>query len=328
MWIFKPSVNDLVARGDIRGVVKALAYDEEHAYNALAFSFESAAVPYLVAALADKTIGRKSARVLRSITASAEVEFGPGWGINLAMPHLIRALHDPNDTVRLLAEDEIRHRFSKYDDAYNTSASRLIDALKDQGNPTPVLAVCLQSENHWLLRKKVVPILGGFALDPSAVLPLTEALLKEKESQVSVSMPINGSFELEPSAIEPLTDALLKEKDESVYSHVCQTLGSLRSLGPVPGAVRALTQALKREDGDRARWAAQALRSYGEEAWEAIPFVIEALEKAIVDRGDYFETLISITGQSLGPDSTTWRDWWSAAGEKTAIVEPNRCDTQ
>ncbi|HLE50419.1 MAG TPA: HEAT repeat domain-containing protein, partial [Anaerolineales bacterium] len=109
-----------------------------------------------------------------------------------------------------------------------------------------------------------------------------------------------------PEAVEGLLKAL-QDQDVDVFLYAATVLGQRKETAAVPFLIAALKNEEKRF------YAIIALRDLGPGAMEAVPGLIQVLEdEGVIDwqKREAQDTLKEITGQDLGEDPATWKEWW------------------
>lgn len=264
-----PNVEELKAKKDIEGLIKALKYKNDdvrcEATKALAEIKDVRAEEPLIQALKDED------RYVRIEATKALGEIRDP----MAVEPLIQALKDKDSSVR-------------------GAVTKALGEIKDPG-AVESLIQALEDENI-VNRGYAMEALGNIG-DARAVAPLIKNIERDEAS--------NALVKIGKPAVEPLTQAL-KDKNASVRKRAATILGSIgnrkavepliktlndddvfvrctvaMNLGKIGDerAVEQLIHALKDEDG-RVRWdSAQALERIGEPA-------VEALNQALKDENE------------------------------------------
>lgn len=266
---------------------------------------EEKSIPDYVAAL-DK--GEYLTRV--SAAKALSEKAGPEDGA--ALPALIRALKDPNESVRLYS----------------------IKALGNIGDPAalPALVESARDPSSYV-RYEAVGVLGLFS-DPRAINALRKALGDESSHVRYAACKSLGDLEAQ-DALHHLVFAL---KDESTYvrSAASLALGKLGDTSVIPLLQKSLA--------DPNEWvrnsAGRALHGLG--STSGIPVLIENLSSETADKGgtvrkQAVEFLRQISGQNFGfdPDApdpqrqaavSRWEDW--AEKQRPAVTPLTRSEEE
>jgi HEAT repeat protein len=200
-----PDVRKLEAKGDVRGLVKALGYEKEAKVReaaawALGDVRDPRAVEPLVAALKDSDYGVGHA------AAKALVKIGA-----LAVEPLVGALKETQSLVR-------------------SSAAEALGQIGDPRAVEPLIAA-LSDSSGFFVRRLAARALGEIG-DPRAVAPLIASLNDEEDSVRQAAA--QALSRLGHSAVEPLV-AALADRDWNVRHAAAQALGGL---GWKPGRTR------------------------------------------------------------------------------------------
>lgn len=249
-----PNVDELKAKIDVDGLIKALEYEKDRqvqcdAAKALGKIGDERAVEPLINALKNKDgdVRRESAEALGKI------------GDERAVEPLIQALVDGTSNV----------------------SKEAAEALGNLGNPRALDPLVQALKDKYFVREKAVEALGKIP-DVRAIEGLIEVQRYEVRPAVMFTTEVNiklGAREalkkIGKPAVEPLIRAL-QDEDRVIREGAAWSLGEIGD----ERAVTPLIQALKDKHKDVRREAALALRHIGEEATEGL---IQALKDEDVE---------------------------------------------
>ena len=191
MGLFSPNVKKLRAKGDVRGLIKALRYKEAEVRKDAAEALGE---------IRDK----KASEDLFHIARGADLgDFAPGEVGEEEIEALIEALKDEDPRIRKIVAETLGRIGDK------KAVEPLIEALKDEDPEV----------------RKFVAFQLAWVKDKKAVEPLIEAL-KDKDPEVRINVADYLSMFGDERAIEPLIEAL-KDENPKVRKDVAETLERL-----------------------------------------------------------------------------------------------------
>lgn len=316
-----PDVEKLKAKGDIKGLIKALSYTKDQAVRqsaaeALGEMGDVRAVEPLLAALK----GDESIRI-----------------------SAIKALGQIGDTRAV--ETLVAARASKDE----KTAKAGLEALRQLGpaGVDAVIAVFQNTEEETVFRVMAAQALGQIG-DPRAFEPLLATFQEDDPTGWLGEAAAEALGALGDSrAFDPLMATLNdKDADEALREASAKALGYLGDLR----AVESLIATFEETDPDGYEWplqtsAAQALGELGDS--RAVDAILKALKDYAIEYGEFqyamvkvleqlgdqraagplialfdaeffcaqdeaIEVLKTLTGQDLGEDPQRWKQWWEA----------------
>ena len=243
-----PNVEKLKAKGDVKGLIKAVDYKKDAAIRQAAAEVlgqiggEQAVEP-LIAALkdADKDVRQGATRALGRIGRARAVE------------PLMATLKDKSSNVQKAAQEALveigivqikvwSSGFTKYED----KRKEWVEMLVNIGAPAVEPLVAALQGRNWNEREAVQEALvkiGNFAVEPLVV-----ALKNEDQGVRSGAAEVLGKIG-DARAVEPLVTAL-KDEDQRVRSRAAEALGEIgdaRAMEPLAVVLKDEHQGVRRE---------------------------------------------------------------------------------
>jgi len=166
------------------------------------------------------------------------------------------------------------------------AAAKLGERQNRDPRALPDLLNALKDDNA-IVRQNAADTIGNFR-DKSATGPLVEALKKETDNSVKVSIIVALNYVKDKECIVPLVEIFQKEKTENIRINIIQLFGSFRA----EQAVQELIKSLGKDKSSRIR--AGSARALG---FIASPLAVKPLIKALEDTD---ETVVMNAIEALG----------------------------
>ena len=284
---YKPDVDDLMAKKDVEGLIKALNNEDyivrKEASSALKYVGDQRAVDALIKSLEYENWHSKFS-VLISVRANSAEALGK-IGSKKAVPFLIESLHDNDVEVRWKSAEALGRIGDKsavepliflLEDSDGDVRKHTARALGDLGDERAVdpLIDSLQ-DIDWPVRKNAATALGRIG-DERALKPLLNAL---QDDDIDVRRHAIGALvKMKKHAVKPLLKKL-NDMDWQTRAITAEALGRIGDKKAVLPLAKALSDRKMRDDNRYVRGkAAEALGRIGDKR------AVEYLEKALDEK--------------------------------------------
>ena len=335
-----PNIDQMEARRDVQGLIKALAWKDapvrRAAAEALGALHDPASVDALAALLADENSGVRRAAVGALVARGGQRVVDP----------LVRALADPDAQVRSTAENALYKRLMADIDAETRRVTATaLGRLNTPESVAPLLnAVKDADENVRIAAIKALATMG----EMQAVLPLIMIVARETARARSTGRSDAAMERAASHALDTLADAraiaplraAVSQSDPDAREvairrlarigspEVAEILGGLLADGDAAirrAAARGLAEMQWQPTADEtgARyWAAQReWRRCAECGPEAVPFLVASYpDAAAMERADIMYALAQLEWRPEAPDAMA-AAFWAAQGRFDKCIE-------
>jgi HEAT repeat protein len=335
-----PDIHQMESKGDIQGLIKALASKDaairKAAVEALAPLKDPQAVEPLVGLLKDEDAGVRRAAVNA---------LGLRGGLRVVEP-LIGALQDPDAGVAAAVTTAVYRRLMTDPDADARRATATALGRIRDSHAIEALIRAIQDADE-TVRVAVVKALQAIG-DMAAIVPLINVLAREQAHQKSTGRSSLALERATSQALDALCDEEAVDALESALGHADPDIREIaaRRLARIksPAAADVLSNSLKDADPVVRRSAARGLAEMGwqppaneigarywaalrewrrcaESGTAAIPLLVSSLDDADdLERGDIIAALTQLRWQPQKSDSSA-AYFWAAQGQWNKCAE-------